>query len=372
MENYSLLMGAAAVMKMAVEMAAVSMEKPSGGTSPLRRVPEQRLLSPDLGLAMAAAGRFRGFVEPHEIIVLRYMGEMNHIATGTARSLDGELLLLMGAAVVMKMAVEMAAVSMEKPSGALPRSGGVPEQRLLSPRSWPRDGGGSEDNINNVAWNIRNYRYVGDVSLGDINNSHGGGGAAAGATFPAAMYVIFLSYLALLLVPCSDLMHVLSLMQFSPSGFAVALKPSPFTGSHFKRWQNKTLLWLTSMGVHRVAEGTPRGPLTPEDDKAFGDATVICVGAVLSVLADKLVDAYLHIRNGKELWDALDAKFGAADAGGELYAMEQFNDYRMVENRSVVEQAHEIQIMAKELELLKCVLPDKFVAGCIVAKLPPS
>ncbi|KAK1646287.1 hypothetical protein QYE76_064092 [Lolium multiflorum] len=46
MENYSLLMGAAAVMKMAVEMAAVSMEKPSGGTSPLRRVPEQRLLSP--------------------------------------------------------------------------------------------------------------------------------------------------------------------------------------------------------------------------------------------------------------------------------------------------------------------------------------
>ncbi|KAK1684968.1 hypothetical protein QYE76_045816 [Lolium multiflorum] len=51
--------------------------------------------------------------------------------------------LLMGAAAVMKMAVEMAAVSMEKPSGALPRSGGVPEQRLLSPRSWLRDGGGS-------------------------------------------------------------------------------------------------------------------------------------------------------------------------------------------------------------------------------------
>ena len=243
--------------------------------------------------------------------------------------------------------------------------------------------------------------------MGDINNTHGGGAAAAGATFPVAMYVLFLSYLALLLVPCSDLMHVLSLMcvvkyacasvmllsvinltrkfhnnptsrkpymlrQFSPSGFAAALKPSPFTGSHFKRWQNKTLLWLTAMGVHRVAEGIPRGPLTPEEDKAFGDATVIFVGAVLSVLGDKLVDAYLHIRNGKELWDALDAKFGAADAGGELYAMEQFNDYRMVENRSVVEQAHEIQIMAKELELLKCVLPDKFVAGCIVAKLPPS
>ncbi|KAK1643717.1 hypothetical protein QYE76_061522 [Lolium multiflorum] len=67
MENYSLLMGAAAVMKMAVEMAAVSMEKPSGGTSPSGRVPEQRLLSPDLGFAMAAA------LEAHEIIVLKYI-----------------------------------------------------------------------------------------------------------------------------------------------------------------------------------------------------------------------------------------------------------------------------------------------------------
>ncbi|KAK1663358.1 hypothetical protein QYE76_051517 [Lolium multiflorum] len=57
MENYSLLMGAAAaVMKMAVEMAAVSMEKPSG--------------------ALPRSGR----------------REMNHIATGTAPSLDGELL----------------------------------------------------------------------------------------------------------------------------------------------------------------------------------------------------------------------------------------------------------------------------------------
>jgi hypothetical protein len=42
--------------------------------------------------------------------------------------------------------------------------------------------------------------------MGDINNDHGG------ATFLVAMYVFFLSYLALLLVPCSDLMHVLSLM----------------------------------------------------------------------------------------------------------------------------------------------------------------
>jgi antirestriction protein len=32
------------------------------------------------------------------------------------------------------------------------------------------------------------------------------------------------------------------------------------------------------------------------------------------------------------------------------YIMEQLFDYKMVDNRSVVEQAHEIQALAKELE----------------------
>ena len=66
------------------------------------------------------------------------------------------------------------------------------------------------------------------------------------------------------------------------------------------------------------------------------------------------------------------AKFRVTIAGTELYLMEQLYDYKMVENRSVVEQAHEIQALAKELELFPCPLPDKFVAGGIIAKLPPS
>ena len=41
----------------------------------------------------------------------------------------------------------------------------------------------------------------------------------------------------------------------------------------------------------------------------------------------------------------------------------------MVEDRSVVEQAHDIQALVKELENFGCVLLEKFVAGCIIAKL---
>ncbi|KAK1601470.1 hypothetical protein QYE76_016922, partial [Lolium multiflorum] len=54
MENFSLFIAAATVMKMAVEMAAVSLE--AQGTSQLSA--ERETLSQDLGLAMAAAARF--------------------------------------------------------------------------------------------------------------------------------------------------------------------------------------------------------------------------------------------------------------------------------------------------------------------------
>ncbi|KAK1665740.1 hypothetical protein QYE76_053899 [Lolium multiflorum] len=55
MENYSLLMGAAAVMKMAVEMAAVSMEKPSGALPRSAGCRNRDSCPPDLGFVMTAA-----------------------------------------------------------------------------------------------------------------------------------------------------------------------------------------------------------------------------------------------------------------------------------------------------------------------------
>ena len=45
-------------------------------------------------------------------------------------------------------------------------------------------------------------------------------------------------------------------------------------------------------------------------------------GIVISALHSKYEDSYLRYTSGKELWDALDAKFGVSDAGSELYIME--------------------------------------------------
>ena len=82
---------------------------------------------------------------------------------------------------------------------------------------------------------------------------------------------------------------------FLNSGFAAALKPSPFMGTYFKRWQTKTTLWLTAMNVFWVAGVTPTGTIAPEQEKVFRETTVVFVGCILSVIGDKLVDACLHM-----------------------------------------------------------------------------
>jgi hypothetical protein len=69
-------------------------------------------------------------------------------------------------------------------------------------------------------------------------------------------------------------------------------------------------------------------PLSPEEEVKFEASDCLFHGALISVLADNIVDVYMQMPSRKDMWDALEVKFGVSDAGSELYAMEQFYDYR--------------------------------------------
>jgi hypothetical protein len=73
-----------------------------------------------------------------------------------------------------------------------------------------------------------------------------------------------------------------------------------------------------------------------------------------------------------DLWDTLDRMYTESDAGRELYVNEKYHEYKMVDDRSAVKQAHEIQFLVGELAHFDGVLPNKFVVGGIIAKLPPT
>ena len=191
-------------------------------------------------------------------------------------------------------------------------------------------------------------------------------------TILVMLYLVFLlikSFGKLLIFPTIQKPYY---RQFTPSGFAASMRPPMFEGIHYKRWRVRAVLWFQTMSCYDATLGKPEGELDAQQAQAFQKMDTLFKAALLSVLGENIVDAYASIDNGKDMWDALEAKFGDSDAGTELYIMEQFYDYRMTEERFVVEQAHEIQLFVRELEHFSCTLPDKFVAGGIITKLPPS
>ena len=106
------------------------------------------------------------------------------------------------------------------------------------------------------------------------------------------------------------------------------------------------MLWLMVM---KLIHATKRKPeqFTPEEGGTFDAADNLLRGHIISILVENLIDTYIWLTTGKDMSDALEAQYRVFYAGSELYIMEQFLDYRMIEDRYMVEHAHEIHTLAK-------------------------
>jgi hypothetical protein len=153
--------------------------------------------------------------------------------------------------------------------------------------------------------------------------------------------------------------------RLSFTSFAAALKPNAFDGSKYKRWRDRMILWLTTINIIHVTKGKPE-QFIPEEEQAFTTVDNLFRGAVISILVENLVDFYLTVTSSKELWDALEIKYGVSNAGSELYIMKQFCDYKMVDDRSIVEQSHEIQSWAKNLKASSVCYPTNLWLGALL------
>src|SRR6185295_7165158 len=80
--------------------------------------------------------------------------------------------------------------------------------------------------------------------------------------------------------------------RLSVSSFAASIKPSPFDGSNYKRWQERLILWLTLSRVIHVKEGKPE-QFSPEEGSAFDEADILFRGLIISVLGGRLIDYYI-------------------------------------------------------------------------------
>jgi hypothetical protein len=55
---------------------------------------------------------------------------------------------------------------------------------------------------------------------------------------------------------------------------------------------------------------------------------------VIGAHPEHLQDVFLRNQTGKELWDTLNNNYGGSNAGTQLYIIEQYHDYKMVDGKA--------------------------------------
>ena len=120
-------------------------------------------------------------------------------------------------------------------------------------------------------------------------------------------------------------------------------KLEKFQGQDFRRWQKKIHFWLTNLKVVYVLS-TPR-PTEVENEtleqirrrSKWDNDNYICLGHILNGMCDSLFDTHQNVETASELQNTFEAKYISEDASSKKFIVSDFNNYKMVDSRSVME-----------------------------------
>ncbi|VFQ98472.1 unnamed protein product [Cuscuta campestris] len=151
-----------------------------------------------------------------------------------------------------------------------------------------------------------------------------------------------------------------------------------FLGQDFRRWQKKMQILLTTLKVVYVLS-TPK-PEEREDETIeharrrckWENDNILCIGHILNGLSDPLFDIYQNVESAKELWDSLESKYMVEDASSKKFLVSDFNNYKMVDSRSVMEQYHELVRMLGQFNLHGMKQDECISVSNVIDKMPPS
>ena len=88
-------------------------------------------------------------------------------------------------------------------------------------------------------------------------------------------------------------------------------------------------------------------------------------------MSNALLDVYQSMESAKELWEALENKYIFENASSKNFVVSQFNNYKMVEERSILDQLREIQRILSHFKQHNMHMDETIVVSSIVDKLPP-
>jgi hypothetical protein len=147
------------------------------------------------------------------------------------------------------------------------------------------------------------------------------------------------------------------------------VKLDKFDGSNFIRWQDKMKFLLTALKIFYVLDPylQPIPDPTPQDTEQLKQQRIkreedelVCRGHILNTLSDQLYDLFTTMTSPKEIWKAPETKYKTEKQGTDKFIIQKYFDFKMLDNVSVLDQVHELQVLIHKLNDLSIKIPELF------------
>jgi hypothetical protein len=136
---------------------------------------------------------------------------------------------------------------------------------------------------------------------------------------------------------------------------------------NFTRWKDKLMFLLTALKIAYVLDPSLSKLLEPTDKdfdqlkakhKKREEDDVVCRGHILNTLSDRLYDLFTSMKSPKEIWEALEFKYKIEKQGADKFLIMKYFEFAMVDNISIMDQVHELQVLVNKLRDLKVVVAE--------------
>ncbi|KAF7821185.1 uncharacterized protein G2W53_026640 [Senna tora] len=98
----------------------------------------------------------------------------------------------------------------------------------------------------------------------------------------------------------------------------------------------------------------------------------ICTGHIFNGLCDALFDVYQDSTSAKDLWNKLEARYMQKDATSKKFLVTRFNNYKMINGKSIMDQMHEIEHILNNFKQHDMHMDESIIVSSIIDKLPSS